>query len=214
MKLNLEATIIATAVGMTLSSMYRIAYHIIYLQGLSAENIIYTTSCSALIGLFIFICFVLMGFAVSSNREQLPTLSSSMAIQVLIMMLIICINIILGLVSEHSESSLSPTYSNIRIYSVTALRIILAAWLWQLALGKHKTFASKRVGVFGKTYASFLIIAAIVFLVIIIAFTISGNDIPAYMYTIMGEVQGLTFLLLMITYTSEINKYEQQALTK
>ena len=214
MKLNLKATIIATAVGMTLSSIYRIAYHIIYLQGLSAENMIYTTSCSALISLFIFICFVLMGFAVSSNREQLPTLSSSMAIQVLIMTLIICINIILGLVSEHSESSLSPTCSNIRIYSVTALRILLAAWLWQLALGKHKTFASKRVGVFGKTYASFLIIAAIVFLVIIIAFTISGNDIPAYMYTIMGEVQGLTFLLLMITYTSEINKYEQQALTK
>jgi hypothetical protein len=59
-----------------------------------------------------------------------------------------------------------------------------------------------------------LIIATIVYLVILIAFTISGNDIPASMYTIMGKVQELTFLLLMITYSSEINKHEQQASTK
>ena len=187
MKLNLKASIIATAVGMTLSSIYRIAYHILYLQGLSTETFMYTTSCSAFISFFVFICFVLMGFAVSSNREQLPTLSSTMAIQLLIMMLIMCTNIILRLVSEHSESYLSSTCSEISPYSVTVLKILIAAWLWQLAFGKHKTFASNRVGGFGKTYASFLIIATIVYLVILIAFTISGNDIPASMYTIMGD---------------------------
>lgn len=214
MKLNLKASIIATAVGMTLSSIYRIAHHILYLQGLSTETFMYTTLCSAFISFFVFICFVLMGFAVSSNREQLPTLSSTMAIQLLIMMLIMCTNIILRLVSEHSESYLSSTCSEISPCSVTVLKILIAAWLWQLALGKHKTFASNRVGGFGKTYASFLIIATIVYLVILIAFTISGNDIPASMYTIMGKVQELTFLLLMITYSSEINKHEQQASTK
>lgn len=205
MKAFLKSTLIATALATTLQAVKNIIYYTPLQESINAwmkESLVFYGISTLVFGLFGYTCFLLLGFAISSNRGQLPTLSPCMRKQAIIITILMACRLI-WYITLHSIGSkdMPQIYSQIAGYATTAQSILIAIWLWQLAFSNQDTFHSETLGKVGKTASWVIIGVSISWIVAIIKFTaIYEGDIPRFLYSIMTYVFLTIYIVLLTTY--------------
>ena len=84
MKTFLKSTLVATALAITLQAIKNIIYYTPLQENINAwleESLVAYGFSTLIFGFFAYVCFLLLGFAISSSRDQLPALSPCMRTQ-------------------------------------------------------------------------------------------------------------------------------------
>jgi hypothetical protein len=203
MKLNLKATIIATAVVMTLDSIQRILKYVPYAQermnNWSSDQFAVYGLVIGVLALFLYICALLIGFAISSNRENLPALSPCMRTQLIVIVGMIIFNLLWYVVYYSIGSENIPEVCRqIVSYWLITQKVLLTAWLWQLAFTKQGTFSSANIGKTGKIFSWGWIISIVaMFATAIVFIIVNESDLPRFFYSISAEIGYIMNLILL-----------------
>lgn len=202
MKRFLNTTLIASAVGITLQAIQNIVYYIPYIQdsinAWTNDHTVAYGTLSGVYGLLLYLCFLLLGFAISSSREQLPSLSACMRMQMLIIIGMLLGRFVWGIAYYSIGGEHIPHIcKQIAGYWTTIQNTLLACWLWQLACRKKGTFQSASLGKLGKISSLGIIVATILWIVAIILYK---GDLPKFMYSLMTWTLHLTFIVLLGEY--------------
>jgi hypothetical protein len=121
MKLNLRSTIVSTALAVSLLAISRFQYHlpIKELFGEQSNYYMYIGISQFLIGAYVVISMLVLGFVLYSHREHLPKLSRTLSAQAAViigMIIALAMNILwtmcgIGTLPRHGDNSLVLAYT-------------------------------------------------------------------------------------------------------
>jgi hypothetical protein len=207
MKTFLKSTLAATALAMTLQAIKNIIYYTPLQEDINAwleESLVAYGFSTLIFGFFAYVCFLLLGFAISSSRDQLPALSPCMRTQMIIIAALITCRLVWYIIFYSiGWEDVPQIYSQIAGYVTTVQNILTAAWLWQLTFSKQGTFQSDTLGEAGKSTSWAIIVASVLWIAsIIVLSTRFEGDTPRFLYSIMTYVFLVIFIRLIVTYYS------------
>ena len=191
MKLNLRSTIVSTALAVSLLAISRFQYHlpIKELFGEQSNYYMYIGISQFLVGAFVVISMLVLGFVLYSHREHLPKLSRTLSAQAAVIIGMIGVNLLWNIVyycvGANNLPAILPKMGGLWL---TVQYILLSIWLWQLACTSKQTFASKQMGKAGKIGSWGYIIFIIVWLVGAVLIASGDADtIPNIVYSILAQ---------------------------
>ena len=206
MKLHLRATIAATAVAMTLSTISKFRSYFPLQEWWGDNYYVCLGLIELCIGIFGVICISLLGFALSSNREQLFKLSPMLRVEALIVCIMIVVNLIWHIAYYSIGADKIPqTILSIGHWWAKVEYILLTIWLWQLTFTQKSVFTSLQLGKIGKICSWVYILVMILWIVGLVIVTKTMNKDMLYeydVYTVIGEIVSVLIYIIMLSLLS------------